>query len=155
MAAPRSSVRICVGDRRAAVHGHDRDADALGVFVDGFRDLHRQLARGHEHEAARVPPAVGVLKERLQHRQREGGRLAGAGRRLGQQILSGQQQRNRFTLDGSGFLVSERTDGGRQLLDETETAKPAWCAVDVDRAQCGATSRLTGLPKTSMRPTLM
>ncbi len=131
-------------NRRAAVDGHHRDADALGVFVDRFGDLHRQLARGDEHEAARVAPAVGVLKERLQHRQREGGRLAGAGRCPGQQVLPGNQQRNRFTLNGCRFFVAERTQGRRQLVDESETAKPAWCAVVFCRAQCDVTPSRNG-----------
>ena len=40
-----------------------RDADALRVLVDRFGDLHRQLARRHEHEAAGLRFA-GVVFER-------------------------------------------------------------------------------------------
>ena len=122
-------------DRRAAVHGHDRDADALGVFVDRFGDLHRQLARRHEHEPARVPARRGILKERLQHRQRERGRLPRAGRGLRQQIPARNQQRNGLALNGRRLFVTEGREGRRQLVDEPEAAESAWCAGDFRGAQ--------------------
>jgi hypothetical protein len=39
--------------RRAPVERHDRQRGPLRVFVNGFGYLHRQLARGHEDQAAR------------------------------------------------------------------------------------------------------
>ena len=45
--------------RRAAVDRYDDQAGALRVLVERFGDLHRQLARRHQHERA-GPAAVGL-----------------------------------------------------------------------------------------------
>ncbi len=98
--------------RRAAVERHHGQGRLLGVLVDRFGDLHRQLARGHEHEGARHP----LLRRRrleqpVQHRQGERGGLAGAGAGLADDVLAGQEHRNGGALDGGGFFVAEGRDG--------------------------------------------
>jgi hypothetical protein len=66
-------------------HGHaavDRGAADAGVVpqgADGLVDLLRQLARRRHHEGTGAPTRPG--QQALQHRQHEGGRLAGAGLR--------------------------------------------------------------------------
>ena len=108
-------------DRLAAVDRDDPDAELLAVLVDRLGDLHRELARRREHErpsdalprpspgdAAAVDRAAGraVLVEAdgepLEDRQRERGGLAGAGRRLGEQVLARQQRRDRRRWTGVG-----------------------------------------------------
>jgi hypothetical protein len=116
-------------DGRAAVHGHDPNADALGVLVNRLRDLHRQLAGRDEHQPAGRPLGLGVAGEALQQGQREGGGLSGARRRLREKVPAGDQQRNGFALDRGRLLVSERGHCGGQLVDQAETGKAACCYV--------------------------
>ena len=97
--------------------------------MNGLRHLHGQLARGHQHETAGVALALGVLKERLQHRQCKRRRLTGAGGRLGQEVSAFNEQRDGLALHGRGFLVPEGGDGCRQLLDQTKTVEPGWSAL--------------------------
>ena len=120
-------------DRRAAVDRQHGDAEAPGVLVDRFRHLHRQLTRRHEHEPAGLLSPIGLAAEPLEHRQREGGGLAGAGGRLPEQILAGDQERDGLALDRRRLLVPERRDRGSQLVDQPEPAEPAGCAFDLLR----------------------
>ena len=96
--------------RRAAVHRHDGQARSLGVLVERFGDLHRQLARRDEDERADLAAAGLVARQLVEERQRERRGLAGAGRRLPEHVAAGQQDRNRFALNGCGFFVAERGD---------------------------------------------
>ena len=75
--------------------------------MDRFGDLHRQLARRHEHEAAGLARTRLRLADALQHRQRERGGLAGAGFGLPEQVAALEQQRNRFALNRRRFFVAE------------------------------------------------
>ena len=54
----RADLRV---HRRAAVHRDDREPEPPRVLVDRLGDLHRQLARGHEHQPARAAAALRVL----------------------------------------------------------------------------------------------
>jgi len=82
-------------------HAHPPQAS---IVVDGFGDLQRQLAGGGEDQSL---DAVRVGLEPVQQRQRKGGRLAGAGLRLPQNIAPGEQRGNRPLLDGSGNFVAQ------------------------------------------------
>ncbi len=110
--------------RGAAVDGHDVQVRALRVLVERLGDLHRQFARRHQHERAR-PAAIGlqVAQQPIEQRQRERGRLAGPGRGLAEHVAAREQHRNRFTLNGCGFFVAERRDGGNQRVREAERRK--------------------------------
>jgi hypothetical protein len=71
-------------------------------------------------------PAGDRLLDALQHGQRERRRLAGARFGLPQQVLAGEQQRDRFALNRRRFLIAQN----RHRVDDLST-----------KAQCGKTDR--------------
>ena len=78
--------------RGAAVERQHRQASAAGVLVHRLGDLHGELARRHEHEAIGAAAVLGAEGgDAMQHRQREGGGLAGARGRLGEQVAALEQ----------------------------------------------------------------
>ena len=93
--------------RRAAVHRQHRQPNALGVFVNGLGDLHRQLARRHENQSRGLARVAFFLADALQHRQRECRRLAGACGGLPEQVPARDQQGNRLALYGSRLFVAQ------------------------------------------------
>ncbi len=105
---------------RAAVERDDAEADALRVLVDRLGDLHGQLARGDEHEATRAPPLLAVLGNPLEHRQREGRRLAGARRRLAEHVATRQEDGDRLALDRSRLFVPEGAHSRHEVGNKTE-----------------------------------
>ncbi len=100
--------------RLAAVDRQHPDAQAAPVAVHRLGDLHRQLAGRHQDQAADRAPLAARAADAVQQRQREGGRLAGAGRGLAQHVAPGQQRRDRLALDRGRLLVAQR----RQLGDQ-------------------------------------
>ena len=117
-AAQRANLLI---HRRAAVDRHDVQVRALRVLVERFGDLHRQLARRHEHERADLAAAgLGVTRQLVEQRQRERRGLAGAGRGLAEHVAAGQQDRNGFALNRRGFFVAERGDGANERCRQSE-----------------------------------
>ena len=89
------------------------------VGADALLDLERQLARGHHDErphAAGSGRTAGV--QSFQHRQHEGGRLAGARLRARQQVTAVEDERDGLRLDGRradvALVVHGTERGGRQ-----------------------------------------
>src|SRR5262249_53487171 len=82
--------------------------------------LRRQFARRHEDESSweSGPAAIAPRDDAFDHRQPEGGRLAGTRLSTRQQIDSRQDSGNRTGLDGRGLLVAKtrqrQTERGRQ-----------------------------------------
>ena len=68
--------------------------------------------------SARGRAAVGAAAQALEQREREGGRLAGAGGGLAEQVAALQQRRDRLALDRRGLFVAERGQRGDQLVGE-------------------------------------
>ena len=99
-------------DRLAAVDRQHPRAEFAAVAVDRLGHLDGELAGRDKDERLRVPPAA---VEALQQRQRERGRLAGAGGRLPQQVAPGQQRRDRLALDRRRLLVAQRVQRPLQL----------------------------------------
>jgi hypothetical protein len=64
-----------------------------------------------------------LLRQQLQHRQREAGGLAGAGLRRAEQIAPGEDDGDGLRLDGGGLGVALLGDGLEQLGREAETFK--------------------------------
>ena len=89
--------------------------------MKGLGDLHRQLARRHEHERAGLPrPALRSARQPVEQRQRERGGLAGAGAAWPIMSLPGEQHRDGFALNRRRLLVAERRDRGDQGRGESE-----------------------------------
>ena len=123
---PRASAMQLRRDRLAAVDGYDPRPDLAAVLVGRLGDLHRELAGRRQHQRPGPGPAIAVTwraptldgasrgpilvhpgREALEQRQGERGGLAGAGRRLGEQVAAGEERRDRRGLDRGGLLVSE------------------------------------------------
>ena len=84
----------------------------LAVIAHRFFHLGCQLTGGAQHQGAnhagsRGRPAV----EQVQHRQRKGGRLAGAGLGAAEQVTAFKNQRNGLLLDGGGGGVADLVHG--------------------------------------------
>ena len=84
----------------------DRVLDAVGP--DALLDLERELAGRGEDQRADDARAAGRPRrvETLEHRQHEGGRLAGPGLGAGEDVAALEDERDRLGLDGGGFRVA-------------------------------------------------
>ena len=112
--------------RGTAVEGEDREPAAARVFVNGFGDLHGELARRDEDEAVGAAPVVGAEgRDPVQHRQCERRRLARARCRLREQVAPLEQQWNRLALNRSRLLVTERCDRRYDGVVEAERSESA------------------------------
>ena len=88
---PRSSDCSWRLDRLAAVDRDDRDRRARGRTCRSPRHLHRQLAGRHEHERGAGVDRAGRPRSSECSGQGEGGRLAGAGCRLADEVAAREQ----------------------------------------------------------------
>ena len=93
-------------DADTAEHHHRGQWHVLAIGLDRFFHLRREFAGRGEDQAARAAGlrSVVVLQQAVQHRQREAGGLAGAGLGRGEQVATGQHQRNRLGLDRGGVV---------------------------------------------------
>ena len=91
----------------------------LAVVGDALRDLRGELPRGREDERARIASTAGA--ELLQQRQREAGRLAGAGLRTREHVRSGEHCRDGLKLNGCGNRIALIGHGTEQLGLEPES----------------------------------
>jgi hypothetical protein len=89
----------------------------LAVAVNGFGDLHRQLAcRGEDEALHRAQLGVELLDDR----QRERGRLAGAGGGAPQHVAAREQQGNRVDLDRRRLFVAELVERRDDIRAQAE-----------------------------------
>jgi hypothetical protein len=115
---------------RALPHAAEDDGRAeleeLAVGAEAVVDLRRQLARRREDQAAharrraRRPRRDG---EPVQDRQREGGRLAGAGLGAAQDVAPFEYVGDRLRLDGRGGGITFGRNGPNERLSEPEVCK--------------------------------
>ena len=113
-------------DRDAAEDGGDAQVRGHAVGSQRLVHLQRQLAGGHEHQAARLArPGVAAAphQQAVDHRQAERGRLAGAGLGARQQIASGQDDRNGLRLDRCGRGVTQLREWRTKGAGEPEGRK--------------------------------
>ena len=87
--------------------------------------------------------------EPLQDRQREGRRLAGAGRRLPEQVAAREQRRDRLALDRRGLLVAQSGERFEQLRPQFQVGEGRHVAPS-DRRLAPA-PRFGGFPEGSQR----
>ena len=85
ISAPAFQLFDLRADRLAAVKRHAMQLAAVRQLEHFFANLHGQLARGHQDQGLRIPLLL-VRIDPLQNRNREGGRLAGAGAGLAQHV---------------------------------------------------------------------
>jgi hypothetical protein len=87
----------------------------LAVDLDAFADLRRELARRCQDQR---PDAAArrwrVLHQPLQQRQREAGRLTGAGLRPGHHVAPFQDDGDDAALDRGGLRVTLFGNGAQQ-----------------------------------------
>jgi hypothetical protein len=109
----------------AAEHGDHRKAGMAAVGLEAVGDLGGELTRRRQHEAARAAtwrrPLLGG--EPLQDRQREGGRLAGAGLGDAEQVAALQQRRDGLRLDRRRLGVALGGERLQQLVVEPEVVE--------------------------------
>jgi len=94
-------------DGLAAVDGADAKALGCGERLDVRGDLCRELAGRHEHECGRLAAA---RRGALDERKPEGKRLAGSGRRLGEDVAARERVWDDELLDrerGSDLVLGE------------------------------------------------
>ena len=123
-------LRLLGPDRRAAEDGHRLDALAGAVGAQRLGHLDAELARRREHE--RLDLVVGRVDE-LDHRQAEGGGLAGPGLRLADHVAAGQELGDGLLLDGAWILVADVVKRGENGLGESERVKRGHSQVDPRR----------------------
>ena len=107
----------------AAKHDGAAQVGVFGVLLDLVGHLHRQLARGQQHQRTHWVASGRngrgfVLEQALQQRQREGGGLAGAGLRGTHDVLAGQHHRNGLRLDRRHVLVAHVGHGALERLGQ-------------------------------------
>ncbi|RBQ82883.1 hypothetical protein VDGD_21002 [Verticillium dahliae] len=91
---------------------HDVDAEVLAESLANLRCLHGELACGDEDEALDFGD-FGV--DLFEGGDNEGGGLAGAVLGAGQDIATGQGDRDGFFLDGRGLLKTGLEDSHQQI----------------------------------------
>ena len=117
--AQRADLRV---EADAAVDRGRADGVLRAVGPDALLDLERELAGRREDE--RADDARAALRARrvqtLEHRQDEGGRLAGP--RLGarEHVASGEDERDGLCLDRGRFRVALVGDGAKELGRQPE-----------------------------------
>ena len=97
-------------DRLSAIDRHHAHAQRLSIPMNSLGDLHRQLARRHQHDGDR-PLGAALVHDALQDREGERGGLAGAGRSLAEEVLTRDQGWDGLLLDRRGFFVAEGGQG--------------------------------------------
>ena len=125
-------LRLLGADRRAAEDGDGVDALAGAVGAQRLGDLDAELARRGEDERLDLA-VVGV--DELDHRQPEGGGLAGSGLRLADHVAAVEQFGDRLLLDGAWILVADVVKRGENGLGKSERVKG--CHSDPDPRRVG------------------
>ena len=120
---PRVDLRILVAEGHAADEERDGQAVIGAVAVEVLLDLRGEFARRLEDEGARHARPGAALLEQRQHRQDEGGGLAGAGLGDAEHVAALQDVRDRLGLDGRGRRVAGRLHGGENFGRKSEVGE--------------------------------
>ncbi len=93
------------------------------VAVEVLDDLGGELAGRLEDQRARHPCAGAPILQERQHRQGEGGGLAGAGLGDAEHVAAGEHMRDGLGLDRRRLGVAGRGDGLEDLVAQSEVGK--------------------------------
>lgn len=111
-------------DRDAAEEGGDAQVRWQTVGRQRLVNLERELARRHEHQAARLTHpgrTAAADQQAIDHRQAERGSLAGAGLRACQQIAAAEDDGDRRELNRRRRGVAEPGERVRERGREPES----------------------------------
>ena len=92
----------------AAEDHADFEAEAFAISFEAFGNLHCQLTSGGEDQAAHAATEglAWIAGKAVQHGQRKGCGLTGAGLCAGEQVVTFEQDRDGFGLNGRGRGVA-------------------------------------------------
>ena len=112
-------------DRHAAVDDRVAQRHVLAVGAEAVVDLDGQLARRRQDQRAHRMASgreagVGVRGQALEHRQRKGCGLAGAGLGAAHQVAPAENEGDRLILDRGGYFVALLADGAQDFRAEPE-----------------------------------
>ena len=102
---------VLVLEADAADQERHRELHMLRVFLEILGDLRGQFARGAEHEAARHAGPGTALGQMRDHRQGEGGGLAGPGLGDAEDVAAFQRMGNGLGLDRGGAEIARLGHG--------------------------------------------
>ena len=114
---------LLIAERDAADQERKVQLVVDAVFAERLFDLGGELARRLQNEGARHAGASAAALEHRQHRQGEGGGLAGAGLGDAQDVAALQGVGNGLFLDRRRRVVARRFDGFEHFLAQAEFAK--------------------------------
>ncbi len=118
-------------DRLAAVDGHDLHAEPAAVLEDRLAHLHGELPGGNQDQCHGAGRHRGV--DQFERRQRKGGGLAGTCGGLSEQVVAGDQQRDRLALDRCRLLVAQVVEGAQRLGPESQRGEAVKSGVVIGR----------------------
>src|SRR5262249_17346264 len=113
-------LRILIVERHAADQQRDVELLAGTVFLEALLNLRGELARRLEDARARPARARGAVLEPREHRQREGGGLAGPGLCDAEHVAAREHVRYGLLLDGGGGAVAGRLNSGENFVGQAE-----------------------------------
>ncbi len=114
---------VLVVERDAADDQRDVELLAGAVLLEAFLDLRGELARRLEDQRARHSRPRAAALEHGDHRQREGGGLAGAGLGDAEHVAAREHVRYRLFLDGGRSGVAGRLNRGENFFGQAELRK--------------------------------
>ena len=121
--APRAILALLIAERDAADQEREVELVVDAVFAERLLDLGGEFARRLQNERARHAGAGAAALEHRQHRQGEGGGLAGAGLGDAQNVAALQGVGNGLFLDWRRRVVAGRFDGFEHFFAQAEFAK--------------------------------
>ncbi len=116
-------LHVLIVERDAADDQRDVELLLGAVFDEAFFDLRCEFARRFEDERARHPRPRAAGLQHGQHRQREGGGLAGAGLRNAEHVAARKDVGDRLFLDGGRGGVTGCFNCSENLVGQTKFGK--------------------------------
>jgi hypothetical protein len=118
-------LHLLLVDRCAADDEADLEGSLADIVLEARSDLVDQFAGRSKDEGTGAPVlrSLAVLHQHFDDRQAEGRRLASAGLRQTDEVVALQNERNSFSLDRSGNLVTLLRKSGNNLCGQAKIAK--------------------------------
>ena len=107
----------------AAVNGEAAHRQIVGEAFHLTVDLQSEFVCRHHHDAPYGMVVARSVGQNINHGQKISGRLAGAGLRAGNQVVTVENQSHTLFLNRSTFLKMHRIERIKQLVAEVELIK--------------------------------